>query len=119
MIQKNSKVIPVDQCGVYLIRIFHLYRGGRRKVSWVGDFVKGSAILTKQDNWIKKKDKLKCVLIRLNKESFRKDGSSVKFKKNSGVLLKKRLTPKGKEIMGPVDFSVKRRKFMNSFSGRI
>jgi len=119
MIQKHTKVIPVDQCGVFLVRVFHLYRGGRRKISWVGDFVKGSAILTKEDNWIKKKAKLQCVLIRLKKESFRKDGTSVNFKKNNVVLLKKRLTPKGKEIMGPVDFNVKRRKFMNSFSGRI
>lgn len=119
MIQKHSKVVPVDQCGVFLVRVFHLYRGGQRKVSRIGEFVKGSAIITKEDNWIKKKAKLQCVLIRLKVESFRKDGTYIKFKKNNVVLLKKRLTPKGKEIMGPVDFNVKRRKFMNSFSGRI
>lgn len=119
MIQKHSKVVPVDQCGVFLVRIFHLYRGGKRKVSYVGEFAKGSAILTKNENWIKKKSKLKCVLIRLKKESFRTDRSAIKFKINNVVLLKKRLTPKGKEILGPIDANVKRRKFMNSFSGII
>jgi hypothetical protein len=50
MIQKHSKVVPADQCGVFLIRVFHLYRGGQRKVSRIGEFVKGSAIIIKEDN---------------------------------------------------------------------
>lgn len=119
MIYKNSKLVPADQSGVFWVRVFHLYRGWNRKVSKIGEFVKGSAILVKTDNWIKKKSKLRGVLIRLKKESFKVDGSWIKFKKNNIILLKKRLTPKGKEILGPVDYKVRRRKFMSSFSGII
>lgn len=119
MIQKFSVIVPVDRSGVLKIRVFHLYLGGRRKVSVPGDFVKGSAIEVKPENWIKKKSKLNSILVRLKKESYRTDGSWVKFKNNSSVLLKKRLTPKGKELYGPIDFSVKRRKFISSFSGQL
>ena len=117
MIYKRTKLVPADQCGVYWVRVFHLYRGGQRKVSYVGEFVKTSVIFTKSDNWLKKKSKLNGVLVRLSKESFRADGGSIFFKKNTVVLLKKRLTPRGKELTGPVDSNVKRRKFMSSFSG--
>jgi large subunit ribosomal protein L14 len=119
MIYKRTKLIPADQCGVYWVRVFHLYGGGQRKVSYVGEFIKTSVIFTKSENWLKKKAKLNGVLIRLRKESYRADGSSIIFKKNQTVLLKKRLTPRGKELLGPVDANVKRRKFMSSFSGII
>jgi ribosomal protein L14 len=50
MIQKQSKLVPSDQCGVFWVRVFHLYRGGQRKTSYIGDFVKTSAIVVKTDN---------------------------------------------------------------------
>jgi ribosomal protein L14 len=85
----------------------------------VGDFVKASAIQVKPENWIKKKSKLKAILVRLKKSSSRKDGSRIQFKKNCTVLLKKRLTPKGKELFGPIDSNIKRKKFVSSFSGKM
>ena len=112
-------MVPADQCGVYWVRVFHLYRGGMRKVSRVGNFEKVSAILTKVDNFLKKKTKLQAVLVRLKKQSLKKDRSWISFKKNSLVLLKKRLTPRGKELLGPADFNVRRKKFTQSFSGSI
>jgi ribosomal protein L14 len=47
------------------------------------------------------------------------DGSYVKFKYNNSVLLKKRLTAKGKEIIGPGLKIIKRKKFLMSFSNVI
>lgn len=119
MIFKSTKAVPVDRSGVYKIRIFHLYSGSKRRVSSSGDFVKSSAIEVKAENWIKRKSKLNAIIVRVRKESFKLDGSWIKFKFNCVVLLKKRLTPKGKELFGPVDFSVKRRKFVSSFSGKL
>lgn len=119
MIFKQSKLIPADQCGIFWVKVFHLYRGGRRKVAYIGNFVKVSALLVKKDNWLKKKSKLRGVLIRLKKITYKVDKSSVCFKTNNIVLLKKRLTPRGKELTGPVDSSVRRKKFIQSFSGII
>lgn len=119
MIQKQSKLVPTDQCGVFWVRVFHLYRGGQRKVSHIGGFVKTSAIVVKTDNWLKKKSKVRGVIVRVRKESIKRDRSFIKFKTNNIVLLKKRLTPRGKELLGPVDEKVRRRKFVSSFSGAI
>lgn len=119
MIQKRSKLVPTDQSGVFWVRVFHLYRGGQRKVSRVGEFVKTSAIVVKTDNWLKRKSKIQGVIIRVKKESIKRDRSFIRFKTNNIVLLKKRLTPRGKELLGPVDVRVRRRKFVSSFSGAI
>lgn len=119
MILKRTKLVPIDRSGVLKLRVFHLYGGSKKKVARVGDFIKGSAIVVKENNWLKRKSKLNAILVRLKKESLKIDGSWVKFKKNCTVLLKKRLTPKGKELFGPVDFNLKRRKFISSFSGQI
>jgi ribosomal protein L14 len=117
MIFKSTKLVPADQCGVFWVKVFHLYRGGQRKVSHIGNFVKVSVILTKKENWLRRKSKVKGVLVRLKKQSIKHDKSWLLFKKNNVVLLKKRLTPRGKELLGPIDFRVKRKKFMQSFSG--
>jgi len=38
---------------------------------------------------------------------------------NNVVLLKKRMTPQGKEIFGPTLYNIKRKKFVSSFVGSI
>jgi len=53
--------------------------------------------------------------VKVKKESQKLDGSFLKFKVNTNILLKKRLTPKGKEIMGPGVFKLKRKKFLMTF----
>jgi len=88
-------------------------------MSSLGHFVKVSAKKVKPKNKIKKKTKLVGVLIRLKKESLKVDGSFVKFKDNNVVLVKKRWSPKGKELRGPICWTIRRRKFRNSFSGII
>lgn len=75
--------------------------------------------LTKPDNWLQKKTKVHGIVIRTAKEIYRNDGSWIKFDHNSVILLKKRLTPKGKEIYGPVTKKIRRKKFINSFAGLI
>jgi len=119
MIYKSSKLIPSDKCGVWLVKVFHLYRGFNRKVSFQGDFVKCCVKIIRPENWLKKKTKVHGILIRLNKEINRCDGSSILFFQNNIILLKKRLTPKGKQIYGPVSKQIKRKKFIYSFAGLI
>lgn len=117
MIQKGSYLIPADQCGVFWVKVFHLYKGFSRKITFTGGFVKVSVKVTRPDNWVTKKTKLKGIVIRTKKEVYKRDGSFIKFNKNYVVLLKKRLTPKGKELYGPTLKILKRKKFLSSFSG--
>lgn len=119
MIQKNSILKPADNCGVIKSNVFHVYKGSKGKLAFTGDFLKTSAKLVKPENPIKKKSKIKAILIRTKFIVNRKDGSYISFKKNSLVLLKKRLTPKGKNIRGPIVRIIKRKKFISSFKKSI
>jgi len=116
---KESILIPADKCGVDTVKVFHLYRGFNRKSCGVGDFVKTSVQKTVPDNWIKKKSKLKGILVRTKFLINNNDGASFFFKENSVVLLKKRLSPKGKEVVGPSVRKIKRKKFVSSFAGSL
>ena len=115
MVQKGSYLIPSDRCGVWFSRVFHLYGGFKRKVSTISNFTKISVRSTKPNNWLKKKTKLRSIILKTRKETNKLDGSFIKFKFNNNVLLKKRLTPKGKELYGPGLFKLRRKRFLSSF----
>lgn len=119
MIQKNSILVPADKCGVLTVNTFHLYKGFSRKFSYFGDYIKISIRKTKPDNILSKKSKRKAVIVRTKKYTHICDGTFVRFDYNSVVILKKRLTPEGKEIFGPILRNFKKKKFLSSFSGLI
>ncbi len=119
MIQKTSILVPADKCGVLSINTFHLYKGFSRKSSKFGDYIKVSIKKVKPENVLTKKSKRKAIIVRTKKESPIKDGTYIRFDYNSAVVLKKRLTPEGKEIFGPIIRTFKKKKFLSSFSGLI
>jgi large subunit ribosomal protein L14 len=119
MIQKSTILVPADKCGVLTVNTFHLYKGFSRKTSSFGDFIKISVRKIKPENPLIKKSKRKAIIVRTKKELPITDGSYVRYDYNSVVLLKKRLTPEGKEIFGPILRTFKKKKFLSSFSGLI
>jgi large subunit ribosomal protein L14 len=119
MIQKNTILKPIDSCGVYKVKVFHLYKGSQGRLAFSGDFVKVSAKIVKPENPIKKKSKHRSIIIKTKYKNMRSDGSFIKFKNNSLILLKKRLTPRGAALKGPISRNIKRKKFLSSFSRSI
>ena len=117
MIQKSSVLVPSDKCGVLTVNTFHLYGGFKRKFSKFGEYIKISVRKTKPDNVLVKKSKRKAIIVRLKKNLFVVDGSYVCFDYNSVVLLKKRLTPEGKEIFGPIVRNFKKKNSYHRFLG--
>ena len=111
MVQKNTILVPSDKCGVLTINTFHLYNGFKRKFSKFGEYIKVSIRKTKPENTLTKKAKRKAIIVRSKKELFVIDGSFIYFNYNSAVLLKKRLTPEGKEIFGPIARNFKKKNF--------
>ena len=117
MIQKGTYLIPIDKCGVWWVNTFHIFKGFKNKIGKSGNFIKISIKKTKPNNWIIKKSKINSIITLTKKEIKIEDNSLYKFKNNNCILLKKRLTPKGKEIIGPGLKIIKRKKFLVSFSG--
>lgn len=119
MIQKGSVLRPTDSCGVFKVRVFHVYKGSKGRIAYIGDFVKVSVREIRPENPIKKKSKLVSILVRSSYINKRFDGSTIRFKKNRVVLLKRRLTPKGKSLKGSISRNIRRKKFLSSFSKSI
>lgn len=117
MLQKSSQVQVSDRCGVWEVKVFHIYKGFRHLIGGVGDFVKVSIRRTRPNNWLKKGKKSKGVIIRTRFKAIKADGSYIRSWDNAVVLLKKRMTPRGKELMGPITYGLRRRKFVSSFGG--
>lgn len=119
IIQKSTVFKPTDNCGIEKARVFHLYKGSKGRIAFIGDFIKCSAIEVLPENPIPKKSKHKGILIKSKHHILKKDSSFIKFSSNSCVLLKRRLTPKGSILKGVVSRVVKRKKFISSFSKSI
>lgn len=119
MILKHTTLTPLDKCGVWEVKSFHLYGGSHVRATSSGRFIKVSVKKTKPNNWVSKSSKLRAIILYTKRELRKSDGTVFRFKYNSVVLLKKRLTPKGKEIVGPALYNIKRKKFINSFIGII
>lgn len=113
MLQKLSLVIPCDSTGVFLSRIFHIYQ---HNVASVGVFTKVSIRVTKPRCRIRKKKKMRAFIVRAVFPHYLPDRSYFLTSINAAVLLKKRLSMRGRIVFGPAVYTVKRRKFLKSFA---
>lgn len=116
MVQKSTILTPIDKSGALSVNLFHIY-GGRKKEAIVGDFIKVSVRDVLPNSRAKKKRKYVSIFIRSKFKYLKMDGSTIYSDGNFNVLLKKRLTPVGKEIHGPIYKNIKRKKFLASFAG--
>src|SRR5690349_13659544 len=116
MIQKGSVLPTGDNSGVLKTKVFHIYKGSKGKIGYVGDFFKVSAREVLPENPIPKKSKHKSILIRTKYKNLRKDGSFIRFGDNILILLKKRLTPKSTLLRGSISRNIRRKKFISSFT---
>jgi len=119
MIQKGTQLVPADNCGVWTTNVFQLYKGSFKKIAYTGDYLKISVRKTNPLNWVTKKTKSFAILVHTKKELIKLDGSYIKFRTNSNILFKKRLTPKGSQILGPGIYKMKRKKFLKNFASII
>jgi len=119
MVQKSTIAGVSDKSGIFFVNIFHLYKGFSRKTAYFSDYIKISVRDTKPNNWILKKSKRKAILIRPKKDFNIIDGSFISYSSNDVVVLKKRLTPEGSDLVGPISRNFKKKKFLSSFSGII
>jgi len=65
---------------------------------------------------VKKGEVVKAVVVRVNKEYRRPDGSLIRFDENAAVLLATANNPRGTRIFGPVARELRERNFMKIIS---
>jgi len=112
MLQKTSIVIPCDSTGVFSAYIFQIYQ---RKYGYSGSFGKCSLRETRPNNVLYKKKKVRCYVLRTTNIKLLPDTTYFHYHLNNILLLKKRLYPRGRVLMGPTNYFIKRKKLLKSF----
>lgn len=102
MIQKETRMKVADNSGAKEVLCIGMLGATRKRYARVGEVFTGSVKVADPHGNTKKKSVVKCVVVRVNKEILRKDGSTIKFDDNACVLINDDKTPKGTRVFGPI-----------------
>lgn len=105
MIQPQSIVTVADNSGAKIARVFKVLGGSKRRYAEIGDVVIASIQTAEPRKAVKKKDIVKCVVVRQRKPFRRANGIYVSFDDNAVVIIEKQgkeMGPKGNRVFGPV-----------------
>ena len=124
MIQKESLLFVSDNTNVRWLKIFHLYKGFKRKSTSEGFFIKGSAKVVEppriEYKGFKYKYSIKGDICRgsiARTKTLRRNSNkdTMIFDNNSLILIKKKNDPRSKFINGPIMKNIKKKKFVSLF----
>ena len=103
MVQNFSKIKLADNTGAKKLMVIKVLGGYKRRYAGLGDIVTASVKEAIPHSMVKKGDIVQAVLVRVRKETRRKDGSYIRFDDNAAVIIDpKTKEPKGTRILGPV-----------------
>ena len=116
MIQMQSTLFVADNSGAKSVQCIKVLGGSKRRFASIGDVI----VITVKDaiprGKVKKGEIHKAVIVRTSKEISRADGSSIRFDKNSAVLINTSGEPLGTRIFGPVTRELRSKKYMKIIS---
>ncbi|KKM63246.1 hypothetical protein LCGC14_1513460 [marine sediment metagenome] len=100
MIQEESELDVADNTGAKKVKCFRVLGGTNRRYAYIGDVVIASVKEASPKGIVKKGDKVRVVIVRTKKHTFRKDGSKLRFYDISGVIIDDKNNPRGTRIFG-------------------
>ena len=116
MIIAETKLNVADNSGAKLIQCIKVLGGSKRRSASIGDLIVVSVKEAIPNGKVKKGEVTRAVVVRTKKGVSRKDGSTIRFDKNSAVLLTKEGEPIGTRIFGPVTRELRLKKFTKIIS---
>ena len=111
MIQERSILKVADNSGAKNVRCFRILGGPRHRYANVGDLLIASVQSAEPRKGTKKKDIVRCVLVRSKNVIKRADGSYVRFDENAVVLLNAKNEPIATRVFGPMPRELKAKGF--------
>ncbi len=116
MIQMRTMLNAADNSGARRLSAI-LPRGGDKGLrAGLGDIVTAAVKEAAPDSNIKKGKVVKCVIVRMRKETRRKDGTYIRFDSNAAVLVNDLGEPIGTRVFGPVARELRDKRFMKIVS---
>ena len=116
MIQQQSRLEVADNSGAKVIMCIKVLGGTRARYAGLGDVIVASVKDAIPGAAVKRKEVVKAVIVRLRKETRRKDGSYIRFDTNSAVLINDQNLPRGTRIFGPVARELREKNFLKIIS---
>ena len=116
MIQHMTELEVADNTGAKLLRCIKVLGGSKRRYASVGDVIVVSVREAMPRAKVKKGDVKKAVIVRTKKSLKRADGSTIRFDKNSAVIVSDQGEPLGTRIFGPVARELRAKNYMKIVS---
>lgn len=116
MIQQESMLKVADNSGAKIVKCIKVLGGTGRRYASIGDIIVVSVREALPNGAIKKGSKLKGVIVRVNREYRRDDGSYIRFDDNAIVIIDANNNPKGTRVFGPVARELRDKDFMKIVS---
>ncbi len=115
MIQQESRLLVADNSGAKEVLCIKVLGGSRRRYASIGDKIVVTVKDALPSGNIKKGTVSTAVIVRVNKEIRRPDGSYIRFDNNAVVLLTPTDELRGTRIFGPIPREL-REKYMKIIS---
>jgi large subunit ribosomal protein L14 len=116
MIGMQTRLEVADNSGARKLQCI-LPRGGNvGDKAGLGDIVTASVKEASPDGNVKKGAVVKAVIVRMRKETRRRDGTYIRFDQNAAVLVNDINEPVGTRVFGPVARELREKRFMKIVS---
>lgn len=102
MLQPYSKVKIADNSGAKVVRIIQAGKNIAPRRITIGSFFTASVKETSQVGGVKRKQVVRCLLVRQRKPFRRRDGTWMRFDDNAAVLITESREPIASRIFGPI-----------------
>lgn len=116
MIQMQTELDVADNSGAKLVMCIKVLGGSRRRYARLGDVIVVSIREALPNGKVKKGDVARAVVVRVSKQSRRRDGSYIRFDDNAAVLVSAQNEPVGTRLFGPVGRELRAGGFMKVVS---
>ena len=102
MIQAQTILNVADNSGAKEVMCIKVLGGSKRRYARIGDQIVVTIKKASPKGAVKRKSIERAVVVRMNRNLKRKDGSCIKFDENAVVIINKDGQPKGTRVFGPV-----------------
>jgi len=116
VIQVQTRLRVADNSGAKEIMCIKVLGGSVVRAGAVGDVIVASVKDAAPGGNVKKGEVVRAVIVRVNKEYGRTDGSHIRFDDNAAVLIRPDGNPRGTRIFGPVARELRDKQFMRIVS---
>ena len=116
MIQMQTYLDVADNTGAKRVQCIKVLGGTRRRYASIGDVIVGSVKKAMPGSELKTGTIIKGVIVRVKKNTRRKDGTYIRFDHNALVVLDQDGNPRGTRIFGAVGRELRERNFLKIVS---